>query len=191
MNGITITTWRRQTVVVRISLMKTTAVLLVLLAACGGTMDEATTTSTSSTTSTSTTTTTTIDLPDAPHANQLYTYTLVQFEALMRGLLGFECDDWTVIENGADRGSCVTAEEDEELQLFTFETFPGSVRLEADRVIYATEWREMYSNGSQCPAHRNDHAAVGHSWIVFAEDRTVVDRIVEGTGAVYLAPPDC
>lgn len=158
------------------------------MAACGDTARDATTTTTSSSsTTTTTTTTTTVVLPDAPYANQLYTHTLVQFESLMRSFIGFECEEWSVIENGADKGSCRVADE----PVFSFETFPGSVRLQADRGLYETEWRAMWSDGSQCLARAGRYAAVGHSWIVFADDRAVIDRIVDATGAVFFSPPDC
>lgn len=167
--------------------VRRTLILVVLLGACGSAAESSSTTTTSSTSTSTTTTTTTIVLPDAPLADQLYTHTLVQFETLMRGMLGFECDEWTVIENGADKGSCLA----ESGPVFEYETFPGSVRLRADRTLYEAEWRSMYSDGSQCPGHDGDHVAVGHSWIVFSADRTVIDRITSDTGAVYLSPPDC
>ena len=160
--------------------------MLVVLAACGTTTESTTTTSTSTTTS-STTTTTTIVLPDAPHADQLYTYTVAQLESLMRNFLEFPCDEWTLVENGADKGTCLS----DGVEVFRYETFPGSVRLRADRALYETEWRAMYADSSACDEHRGDHAAVAHSWIAFSIDREPIDRIIEGTGAVYLPPPDC
>lgn len=161
--------------------------LFVMAAACGATAETTTTTTSNTTTTSSTTTTTTIVLPDAPYADQLYTHTVAQLQSLMRTFLGFECQEWTLIENGADRGACVTGGE----EVFTYETFPGSVRLRADRSLYESEWRDMYADPTICEMHRGDHAAVGHTWIVFSQDRATIDAINEGTGAGYLAPPDC
>lgn len=161
--------------------------MLVILASCSSTAATTTTTSSTTSTTTSTTTTTTIVLPDAPYADQLYTYTVAQLESLMRNFLAFDCDEWTLVENGADRGACLSAGE----EVFTYETFPGSVRLGADRRLYESEWREMYADPVICETHAGDHAAIAHSWIVFSDDRATVDVVTEATGAVYLAPPDC
>lgn len=162
------------------------AAALLVLAACGDTA-ATTTTTTTSTTTTSTTTTTTIALPDAPYADQLYTHTVAQLQSLMRNFLEFECDEWTLVENGADRGACLL----DGAEVFSYETFPGSVRLRADRSLYESEWREMYADSAVCEDHTGDHAAVAHTWIVFSQDRSTIDTIVDGTGAVYLPPPDC
>lgn len=162
-------------------------ILLVVAAACGGTAETTTTSSSTTTTTSSTTTTTTIVLPDAPLADQLYTHTVVQFESLMRGFLEFDCDEWTLVENGADRGACLVGGE----EVFTYETFPGSVRLRADRTLYESEWRTMYADPSICESHAGDHAAVAHTWIVFSTDRATIDVVTEATGAAYLPPPDC
>ena len=162
------------------------ACLALVTVACGGTTASTTTTSTT-TTSTSTTTTTTILLPDAPLADQLYVFTNAQLQSLFRNFLELGCDDWTLVENGADRGACLAGG----VEVVRYEAFPGSVRLQADRGLYETEWRSMYADAAICDEHDGDHAAVAHNWIVFSSDRSPIDTIVSSTGAVYLAPPNC
>ena len=147
----------------------------------------ATTTTSSSTTTTSTSTTTTIVLPDAPFANQLYVFTNAQLESLFRSFLEIGCEEWTVVENGADRGACLA----QDIEIVRYEGFPGSVRLQADRTLYESEWRAMYADAGICRQHEGDHAAVAHNWIAFSPERATIDAIVRETGAVYLGPPGC
>ena len=162
------------------------SMVLVLVAACGGATTATSTTSTT-TTSTSTTTTTTIVLPDASLADQLYVFTNAQLQSLFRNFLELGCDEWTVVENGADRGACLSGG----VEVIRYEAFPGSVRLRADRGLYETEWRSMYDDSAICAEHQGDHAAVAHNWIAFSPDRAPIDSVVSDTGAVYLAPPGC